>query len=89
MLKHANTHSLHLSDCIDIGKSYAITLMEWRENWLQRYEEVRKLGYSEEFFLKYLFYFVYCEVGFNEELLLDYILTFTKSESNASVKKNI
>ena len=39
---------------------------------------MRKLGYSQEFWLKYLFYFVYCEVGFNEGLIVDYVLRFHK-----------
>ena len=78
MLECAGLHGLHLEDCIDIGKSYAITLMKWRENWVREHASVRKLGYSQEFWLKYLFYFVYCEVGFNEGLIVDYVLRFHK-----------
>ncbi|QDZ18191.1 cyclopropane fatty acid synthase [Chloropicon primus] len=78
MLKCATSHGLRIDDCVDIGKSYAVTLLKWRENWIKEQERVRKLGYSQEFYLKYLFYFIYCEVGFNEGLILDLILTFTK-----------
>jgi cyclopropane fatty-acyl-phospholipid synthase-like methyltransferase len=78
MTKFATLNGLHLSDFTEIGKSYAITLMKWRENWISKHKEIRALGYDEEFYKKYIFYFAYCEAGFNEGLLLNYILTFKK-----------
>ena len=78
MKDHALKNSLHLRDYIDIGKSYAITLMKWRENWVRSHKIIRKLGYSQDFWRKYLFYFVYCETGFNEGLIVDYIATWEK-----------
>ena len=55
-----------------------VTLMKWRENWVKSHKIIRKLGYSQDFWRKYLFYFVYCETGFNEGLIVDYIATWEK-----------
>ncbi len=46
--------------------SYARTLALWRERFLERWSEIRKLGYSEEFRRKWIYYLAYCEAGFAE-----------------------
>ena len=78
MSAHAEKYNLVLSSVLDIGKSYATTLAHWSQNWESSYEKVLKLGYSHEFYKKYLFYFHYCAAGFQEKLLLDYIVVFNK-----------
>ncbi len=46
--------------------SYAKTLKLWREKFLERWPEIKKLGYTEEFKRKWLYYLAYCEAGFAE-----------------------
>jgi cyclopropane-fatty-acyl-phospholipid synthase len=46
--------------------SYAKTLKLWREKFLERWHEIKKLGYTEEFKRKWLYYLAYCEAGFAE-----------------------
>ena len=46
--------------------SYAKTLRLWREKFLERWHIIKKLGYTEEFKRKWLYYLAYCEAGFAE-----------------------
>ena len=46
--------------------SYARTLKLWREKFLDRWQVIKKLGYTEEFKRKWLYYLAYCEAGFAE-----------------------
>lgn len=39
---------------VDIGPDYAISLRAWRENWRTCWDQIKQLGYSEEFMLKYV-----------------------------------
>lgn len=51
-------------DCFRL--SYAKTLALWRERFLDRWAEIKKLGYSEQFRRKWVYYLCYCEAGFAE-----------------------
>jgi cyclopropane-fatty-acyl-phospholipid synthase len=46
--------------------SYARTLRLWAERFTERWSEIKKLGYSEAFRRKWLYYLSYCEAGFLE-----------------------
>jgi cyclopropane-fatty-acyl-phospholipid synthase len=50
----------------DIGPHYARTLKDWRERFFNKIDEIRKLGYSDEFIRLWEYYFCYCEGGFME-----------------------
>ncbi len=50
----------------DIGPHYARTLKDWRERFLARLDDIRELGYSDEFIRLWEYYFCYCEGGFAE-----------------------
>jgi cyclopropane-fatty-acyl-phospholipid synthase len=50
----------------DIGPHYAETLARWRQNFLQKLDAVRGLGFDERFIRMWLFYLCYCEGGFRE-----------------------
>lgn len=41
-------------------------------------QEILKLGYSEKFWLKYDFYFAYCEAGFDAKYIHDFHVTWEK-----------
>jgi cyclopropane-fatty-acyl-phospholipid synthase len=72
---------LKLLDLQDIGPHYATTLCKWRENFFEHIQQVRQLGYSEEFIKMWEFYLCYCEGGFAERALGDAHLLFTKPEN--------
>jgi cyclopropane-fatty-acyl-phospholipid synthase len=55
----------------DIGLDYARTLAQWRHNFFDRIDQVRELGYPEEFIRMWEFYLVYCEGGFLERAISD------------------
>ncbi len=61
--KYTDMKVYHLQD---IGPHYARTLKEWRERFFNRLDEIRKLGYSDEFIRLWEYYFCYCEGGFME-----------------------
>lgn len=69
---------LRLSDLEDIGPHYARTLALWRENLLERWDDARALGLTEEFLRLWEFYFCYCEGGFAERHISDVHLLFQK-----------
>ncbi len=55
----------------DIGLHYARTLGEWRERFAASVDEVRALGYPDEFVRMWEFYLSYCEGGFAERAISD------------------
>jgi cyclopropane-fatty-acyl-phospholipid synthase len=62
----ARTTVLQMGDVEDLTPHYARTLREWRARFLERLEDVRLLGYSEEFIRRWDFYLCSCEAGFAE-----------------------
>lgn len=48
------------------GSDYAKTLCLWRDNFNQRLQEVRQLGFDEAFIRLWNFYLMYCAAGFAE-----------------------
>jgi cyclopropane-fatty-acyl-phospholipid synthase len=72
---------LKLYDLEDIGPHYATTLAAWRDNFFQHIQQVRQLGYSEEFIKMWEFYLCYCEGGFAERVLGDCHLLLVKPDN--------
>ena len=71
---------LILQDLDDITNHYARTLNIWRKNFLDKKNDVKKLGFSSNFIRLWEFYLVYCEAGFLEKNIGDYQFIFTKKE---------
>ncbi|MBL8550402.1 MAG: class I SAM-dependent methyltransferase [Hyphomonadaceae bacterium] len=46
------------------GQSYADTLAEWRRRFTAKWDEIRTLGFDEQFKQLWAFYLSYCEAGF-------------------------
>ncbi len=59
---------IHLED---IGPHYATTLRHWQERFLARIDEVRALGFADEFIRMWRFYLCYCESAFVERAIGD------------------
>ncbi|MFT6926113.1 MAG: cyclopropane-fatty-acyl-phospholipid synthase [Psychromonas sp.] len=50
----------------DMGMDYAQTLNHWREQFESSLQEIKKLGYNDDFIRLWRFYFCYCEGAFLE-----------------------
>lgn len=74
----AKATDLQLTGLQDIGYDYARTLSLWRERFMHRLRDVRKLGYPEEFIRMWEWYLAYCEGGFMERSITDVQLVFDK-----------
>jgi cyclopropane-fatty-acyl-phospholipid synthase len=78
IFRNARESGLQLTDKESIGKDYAITLHKWRNSFESKKSEILKLGFDEQFFRKWIYYFVFCEVGFETGYIDDFQLQFIK-----------
>jgi len=78
---HTDMKLFHLQD---IGPHYAKTLQHWRENFFNKLEDIRDLGYSEEFIRLWEYYFCYCEGGFLERDIGTVQMLLTRPENRRS-----
>jgi cyclopropane-fatty-acyl-phospholipid synthase len=69
---------LRLVQMEDITPYYARTLSHWRQRFLDRADEVRRMGFPESFIRMWEYYFSYCEGAFQERYIGDVQMTFTK-----------
>jgi len=69
---------LRLINLEDQGESYALTLNSWRKKFMASLNQVRALGYNEEFIRMWEFYLCYCEGGFREKSISNVQLLFAK-----------
>lgn len=72
------TTDMRLFHLEDIGSHYVTTLQAWRDNLHKNRDKIRALGYSDEFFRMWEFYFCYCEGGFAERAISDVQMLLTK-----------
>ena len=63
------------------GSDYAKTLGVWRDNFNQKIQEVRQLGFDETFIRLWNFYLMYCAAGFSERNID--VVQFTLSHDTA------
>ena len=75
--KETDLQPIHLED---MTEDYANTLMVWRLRFLEKADEIREMGYSEEFIRLWEYYLAYCETGFREKMLADAQIVFAKPE---------
>ena len=68
MTERTDLRVIHLED---IGPHYARTLRHWRDRFFERIDDVRELGYSDEFIRMWQFYLCYCEAAFIERAIGD------------------
>lgn len=73
-----NTCDLQINDVFEMGQSYARTLAEWRNRFIDKLEAVKQQGFSQPFIRMWLFYLCYCEGGFAERALGDVQMHLTK-----------
>lgn len=58
------TSDMTMVDLKDMGLHYSRTLSLWHEQFNQRLEEVKKMGFDERFIRKWNYYLNYCEAAF-------------------------
>ena len=68
LTRHTDMRVIHLED---IGPHYATTLRHWHERFLDKIDDVRKLGHSDAFIRMWQFYLAYCESAFIERAIGD------------------
>lgn len=64
----------------NIAQSYAATLNEWSIRFKNKETHLIKMGFSERFIRKWIYYFAYCEAGFKTNYLGCYQMTFEKKK---------
>jgi cyclopropane-fatty-acyl-phospholipid synthase len=57
---------LRLTELFEFPESYALTLQHWRERFFHRLDEVRSLGFDQQFIRMWDYYLCYCEGAFRE-----------------------
>tara|TARA_B100000676_G_C17505054_1_gene545104 strand:- start:133 stop:573 length:441 start_codon:yes stop_codon:yes gene_type:complete len=62
----AHQTNLSLESVEDMSLHYARTLNCWRERFHQRLDDIRSLGFDDEFIRTWDYYFAYCEAAFRE-----------------------
>lgn len=58
------TGDMTLFDLKEMGLNYAQTLATWRDNFNTKLEEVKALGFDDQFIRKWNYYLSYCEAAF-------------------------
>jgi cyclopropane-fatty-acyl-phospholipid synthase len=74
----ARASDLRLYHLEDIGPHYATTLRLWRERFFASLEQVRSMGFPDDFVRMWEFYLCYCEGGFVERAIGDVQMLLTK-----------
>ena len=75
----AETTDMRVNNVFEMGQSYALTLAEWRQRFIDQLDEVKNQGFSQPFIRMWLFYLCYCEGGFAERALGDIQMHLVKS----------
>jgi cyclopropane-fatty-acyl-phospholipid synthase len=60
---------MRIVDLEDIGPHYATTLRRWHERFSDSIDQVRGMGFSEEFIRMWRYYLCYCEGAFMERAI--------------------
>ena len=53
----------------DMAKDYATTLSVWRQSFSEKIEQIKALGFSDQFIRMWMYYLCYCEGGFEERVI--------------------
>ena len=74
----ARSSELTIYEVEDIGIHYATTLRMWRERFLDNIEQVRTLGYDQQFERMWDFYLAACEAAFEIRTIGDLQIVLTR-----------
>ena len=76
--KIAKENKLRFSIKNQMADSYHQTLELWRQNFNQKWNKIKSLGYSDEFKRMWNFYLSYCSGGFKAKTIDVYQIDFSK-----------
>lgn len=76
----AHQTNLSLESVEDMSLHYARTLNCWRERFHQRLDDIRSLGFDDEFIRTWDYYFAYCEAAFREHAVRVVQMVWEKPE---------
>ena len=82
----AEATDMRLVHLEDIGPHYARTLRAWQTRFWDAEEQVRQLGFPEEFIRMWDFYFAYCIGGFEERYISDVQMLLAHSANRRSAQ---
>ena len=82
----AEATDMRLVHLEDIGPHYARTLRAWRARFWDAEEQVRQLGFTEEFIRMWDFYFSYCIGGFEERYISDVQMLLARPANRRSAQ---
>ncbi|TVQ80752.1 MAG: DUF1365 family protein [Bradymonadales bacterium] len=73
-----STSSFRVDAVENIGPHYATTLSDWTKRFEQQKSTWQKIGFDEEFYRKWRYYFAYCEAAFRENFVHNYQIFLQK-----------
>lgn len=79
----AGNSSFCVEHAENIGIHYAETLRRWRSRFVANQDNLVRLGFSDRFIRKWLYYFAYCEAAFESRLLGNHQLVLSRSQNTA------
>lgn len=81
----ASATDLRIVHLEDIGPHYARTLGCWHDRFEERLDDVRALGFPEEFIRMWRYYLCYCEGAFHERAIGDVQMHLVKPRARVDV----
>ena len=57
-------NGFNITETATLGNDYALTLSKWKSNFLNKWNDIEKLGFDKRFKLIWEYYLSYCEAGF-------------------------
>ena len=78
VIDHFTRPTLKLVDSRPLGPDYGVTLKLWRERFMNNYDQVKALGFDDEFGRMWQYYLAYSEAGFRSGHLNVWQLGFEK-----------
>ncbi len=76
----ASNNNLYICKEKPLGNDYAKTLSMWRENFLNKWHKLEKMGFKEDFKRLWEYYLIYCEEGFKSGNINVYQFLIKKSK---------
>ena len=67
LIKYAEKTNLNFDQCNSYGLHYSSTLMMWRDEFLNKWDNISRQGFDLTFKRMWNFYFSYCEAGFKSK----------------------
>jgi cyclopropane-fatty-acyl-phospholipid synthase len=74
----ASATNFSIKDVESIGRDYVTTLRRWRDRYRENLDQIKELGFDEQFNRMWEYYLAYCEGGFIEGSIDNHQMVLTK-----------